>query len=252
MFCSLWRATRVAIVLAAGLTATSAFAAVISVDFNGSDTSAMAPDEAAGVVSATHWNPAGGNAGTVVGLVDNTGTTTTAAITYAGSGAYHTPTSDTPGDLRMMRGYLDGGYGAQPDILVSATNLPFVGTYSAYIYFDGDNGGDARNTDLFYPTTAANLINFGTDDSNATFDGTYVQVPDTTDANGKRPGNYFLLTGLTGDFSARLVAGYHYSGDFSRTALNGIQFVGTTVVPEPASLGLLTPAALVFTRRRRA
>ena len=81
----------------------------ISVNFVGSSTVGMDASEIAGVVAAANWNNASGAArSTPELLVDETGTSTTAAMVWTANGVWMTPPiTDQPGNRRMMKGYLD-------------------------------------------------------------------------------------------------------------------------------------------------
>ncbi|HVW87059.1 MAG TPA: N,N-dimethylformamidase beta subunit family domain-containing protein, partial [Bryobacteraceae bacterium] len=115
--------------------------AAISIDFVGTDT-AMASTETAGVIAKPNWNSATGAAsGSPLSLVDETGTATAATVTWNSDNGWSTPITDTAGNNRMMRGYLDNGKGNPTTVTVSGLA---AGAYDIYVYLDGDNAGFTR------------------------------------------------------------------------------------------------------------
>ena len=87
----------------------AAGAGAISVDFVGSGPAAMAAGESAGVVAKSNWNNAfGAVRSDPQPLVDEAGQPTSATLTWsAPAGTWMLPTTDQPGSMRMMKGYLD-------------------------------------------------------------------------------------------------------------------------------------------------
>jgi hypothetical protein len=80
----------------------------IGIDFVGNSLTTMAPSETAGVVVQSNWNSAPGAVRSApLPLVDGSGASTTATVTWSANGAWSTPILDQPGDARMMKGYLD-------------------------------------------------------------------------------------------------------------------------------------------------
>ena len=105
----------------------------------------MDPTEVAGAKPAAHWNGAADIMGTLAGLVQADGASTTAAVTWnspkTGSayGMWLGPFVDAPGDVRMMNGYLDPGTVASPAV-VTVSGLPSSFTargYDVYVYVLG-------------------------------------------------------------------------------------------------------------------
>jgi hypothetical protein len=107
-------------VLAALLVHSSPGATSIAVDFVGATgncgvlmkapgTQPMGPDEETGVVAQKFWNRADGANGTVNNLKDNTGKETQVSISYTSpcASTYCIESPDSPGIVRMFRGFLD-------------------------------------------------------------------------------------------------------------------------------------------------
>jgi hypothetical protein len=201
----------------------------ISVDFVGSGT-AMAATESAGVVAKTNWNAATGNSrSTALNLVDETGTATGATLTWTSDNNWNTPITDSPGNARMMKGYLDTGSGHPITIALSGLASSSTG-YDVYVYTDGDNGGATRSGS--YAISGAQITTttvVATDTAGANFNGTFVQ------ANGSA-GNYIKFKIQATAFAITATPGATSDG-VTRAAVNGIQIVpsapvqqGTTVV----------------------
>ena len=192
--------------------------AAISVDFQGGSVnngypSAMTATEYAGQVVANNWNIAGGSVGTVSTLAQSEGALTAASVTWACGNTWSTPITESPGDNRMMKGYLDNS--STTNTMVTVTNLPSAYTnngYSVYVYCDGDNGGSAK-TGIY---TIGSMSYSATDNANASYSGTYVQANNSA-------GNYVVFSNLTAS-GFTLVA----STVSTRAPVNAIQVVANT------------------------
>jgi hypothetical protein len=228
------------VLLTLGFACPDASAAIISVDWaNGSGgvgaTTVMGLGETAGVVSASNWNsfliqtsPTTGGAS---GLLNDAGATTAASLTWSYNNPWSINVTDTAGNNRMMRGYLDSG--AATTTMVSFSNIPFA-LYDVYVYADGDNGVELRSGS--YTIGATTLIN--TDAANTNFSGTFTQ--------GANYVKFSNLAGASFTLNATPVAG----PTSPRAPVNAIQIVE---VPEPTHLALGAIGALtLLVRRKRA
>jgi hypothetical protein len=190
--------------------------ATISVNFVGGSTAGMGATETAGVVSASHWNnAAGATRSTALPLVDETGAATRAAITWSANASWATPISDAPGNLRMMKGYLDTTSTSATTVTVTGLT---PGTYNVYVYGDGDNRSYTRTavytmSGAAAATTAINL----TDVANVNFASTFTQ------ASGSA-GNYVRFT-ITGTGFTLTATPGTASTATQRAPVNGIQVV---------------------------
>ncbi|MFZ3215816.1 MAG: hypothetical protein WA192_07135 [Candidatus Acidiferrales bacterium] len=188
----------------------------ISIDFVGSDV-VMGTTEVAGVVAEPNWNNASGaSSATALPLVNSTGSATTAAATWSAGNVWELPITDQPGNVRMMKGYLDDATGATTT--VSVTGLPTSATgYQVYVYADGDNNSACTSTYTIsgagITTTSVNL----TDAAGANFSGTYTQ------ANGTA-GNYVVFT-IPNVSGFTITAVPVQSAGSYRAPVNGIQIV---------------------------
>jgi hypothetical protein len=105
---------------------------VISIKFVGTGT-AMGSAETAGVVAKSQWNnAAGASSASALSLVDETGSATGATVTWNSDDPWNLPITDTAGNKRMMRGYLDNVSGVNP-ITVAVSGLS-SGSYIIYVY----------------------------------------------------------------------------------------------------------------------
>jgi len=190
---------------------------VISIDFVGLGTP-MGSNEVAGVVPKANWNNETGNKNpTPQGLLDETGAATTAAVTWSSDDSWDEPITDSPGNVRMMKGYLDNGQ--QNTSTVTVTNLPpDPNGYAIYVYADGAAGGS--NTGIYQitgtgiPTTSASLT------YNANFAGTFTQATTSNPI-----GNYVILTiPSASGFTLSAIPSTASSG-YQRAPVNGIQIV---------------------------
>jgi hypothetical protein len=193
-------------------------AAAIGIKFVGQG-SAMGSTEVAGVVAQSNWNNATGTAsGAPLVLVNQSGASSGATVTWSTNGIYLLPITDAAGNVRMMRGYLDAASGTTT---VTVAGLPAnAGGYNVYVYADGDNGS-ANRTGAYQisgtglTTTSVNL----TDAANTNFGGTFTQANNSN-------GNYVLFTIPAAATGFTITATPGASTDtFSRAPLNAIQVV---------------------------
>ena len=191
-------------------------AATIGVDFVGTAASAMAASESAGVVPQTHWVTARGAASTArLALKDSSGTSTSATMTWVANGTYATPITETAGNARMMKGYLDTS--ASSTTTIDVIGLA-EGAYDIYVYVDGANGTAARTGRYTVSVPGATAVSVTlTDAASANFGGTFTPASGST-------GNYvrFHVTGTSFTLTAVPI-----SGDTTtwRAPVNGIQIV---------------------------
>jgi hypothetical protein len=187
----------------------------IGIDFVGSSTSEMAAGERAGVVPQTNWNAAAG-AGRPdpMALLDGNGAETAAAVTWSAAGTWSTPVSDTAGDLRLMRGYLDTT--SSSVTTVDVTGLA-SGTYDVYVYVDGDNRTATRSGVYRLTSGGAAAEIVLSDPSGVNFDGTYTQG-----AGGA--GNYVTFTVTGTEFTITAIPSTA-STSTRRAPINAIQIV---------------------------
>jgi hypothetical protein len=211
-------ANRNAVILAVDVTSAATSAAAIGIKFVGQGT-AMGSTEVAGVVAQANWNNAAGTSSTApLVLVNQTGASSGATVTWSTNGTYKLPITDTAGNNRMMRGYLDPVGGTTT---VTVAGLPAnAGGYHVYVYADGDNGS-ANRTGAYQisgagiTTTSVNL----TDAVNTNFSGTFTQANNST-------GNYviFTITATATGFTITATPGASTDA-YSRAPLNAIQII---------------------------
>jgi len=175
----------------------------------------MGSTETAGVVPLSHWTSVAGASGTSNNLVDSAGTATGASITWTSAGTWSTPTTETAGNARMYKGYLDtSGSGNTTTVTVSGLPAPFTGApYTVYVYFDGDNGGAWRTGSYTIGTTTINGVDMGIN-----FGGILARAVNAE-------GNYIAFTNVSGaSFTLKGVG----IDDIFRAPINGIQIVSTS------------------------
>jgi len=195
----------------------SGVAKSISIDFVGSGT-AIAASETAGVVAKANWNNASlASRSTPLGLVDETGSATTASVTWRADGTWLLPIVDQVGNFRMMRGYLDNGSGGTSTVTVSGLPANTNG-YTVYVYADGDNKTSSRAG--VYQISGAGITTTSvtlTDAPNTNFSGTFKQANNSA-------GNFVVFTITTTGFTLGAIPSTASDGS-QRAPLNGIQIV---------------------------
>jgi hypothetical protein len=187
----------------------------IGVNFIKDSSDSMPAGESAGVIAKPNWNNASGaDRTTPLALNDETGAASGASITWSSDNVWETPITEQAGNRRMMKGYLDTGFGAATTITVSGLA---AGTYDVYVYADGDNGAGSRTG--VYRATAGGVttsINL-TDAANTNFNAAFVQADHSA-------GNYvrFTITGTS--FTLTATPGTSSDGRL-RAPVNGLQLV---------------------------
>ncbi|HWW81592.1 MAG TPA: hypothetical protein VNY82_18475, partial [Steroidobacteraceae bacterium] len=202
----------------AGVSLSVTTAAATGIKFVGQG-SAMASAEAAGVVAQSNWNNAAGASSTSpLVLLDQTGASSGATVTWSTNGIYKLPITDTAGNNRMMRGYLDAVGGTTT---VTVAGLPVnAGGYTVYVYADGDNVSATRTGAYQISGTGITATSVSlTDATNTNFSGTFAQGNNSN-------GNYvtFTITAAATGFTITATPGASTDA-FSRAPLNAIQIV---------------------------
>ncbi len=190
---------------------------VISIDFVGQETPMQAA-EVAGVVARPNWAPAMGNEGVMMGLLDETGTSTSVGLDWSSNGTWQLQdVVDAPGSVRMMKGYLDAQGSGETTIAIR--DLPAnADGYDVIIYADGDNTTNTRSGLYKIIDDVDAMQNAVIEDlPNTDFGGTFFRS-----FNG--PGNYTVMHVTATSFT--LTASPFMSSDPNwRAALNGMQIV---------------------------
>ena len=188
----------------------------ISINFSGSGT-LMGSSESAGVVAATKWNNAIGSSGSGLLLNDSAGNPSGATAAWSANGVYNSSASDTVGNNRMMRNYLDTGNATTTTVTVSGLP-PNSSGWNVYVYCFGDNWETREGSYTISGTGITTASVIGIDTINTVFNGTFVQASNS-------PGNYVL-------FSIPNVSGFTVSATpvvngatYPRAPVNGIQII---------------------------
>ena len=208
---------------------------VISIDFVGRGTP-MGSSETAGVVARSRWTRASGASRTTpLALVDETGATTKAIVTWRSDNVWSTNITDQAGNSRLMKGYLDTGNGSATNVTVSGLA---GGAYDVYVYVDGDNGSASR-TGMYrlsgsgITTTSINL----TDTATTNFAGMFRQANNSS-------GNYVKFGINATGFTLTALPGLASNGT-KRAPVNGIQIVPTSGPAGDFTLGTLPASQTV-------
>jgi hypothetical protein len=198
----------------------------ISIQFVGKGF-AMGISETAGVVPLSNWNTAQ-TANSSMGLVNSSGNATTATVSWHADDPWdETLIADQPGNVRMMRGYLDNGgcspssCGPQDTTTVTVSGLaPDAKGYTVYVYANGDivSGSGVFCTGIYQIS--------GTGINNPSVSLTYTNdfMGTFTPANNS-VGNYVVFTiPNVSSFTLSAIPSTASSG-YERAPLNGIQII---------------------------
>jgi Chitobiase/beta-hexosaminidase C-terminal domain len=191
----------------------------ISVNFVGTDVS-MASTEQAGVVAETNWNNASGASNsTGLALVDSTGAATKTTLTWSADDVWESTITDEPGNVRMMKGYLDNA--DEDTTTVTVSGLPSnAGGYQVYVYAQGTSNGTTTSTGIYQISGTGITTSSTTLTYNSNFAGTFTQAT-ASSANG----NYIVFTipNVTG-FTLSAIPSTASNG-YERAPVNGMQIV---------------------------
>jgi hypothetical protein len=191
---------------------------VISINFVGLGNT-MGSSEVAGVVPKSNWNQATGASNTSgLPLADETGTATSAVVTWTSDNVWDEPLADQPGNVRMMEGYLDNGN--QNTSVVNVSGLPpDPNGYAVYVYANGSISSGSR-TGIYQVSGTGITTNSVTLTYSSNFNGTFTQATAASAA-----GNYVILTipNVSG-FTLSAIPSFATSG-YKRAPVNGIQIV---------------------------
>jgi outer membrane protein assembly factor BamB len=185
----------------------------ISINFVGNGVTPMGGSESAGVVPKTNWNNAAGASGSGQVLKDETGTSTSARLTWAANHLTASGITDTAGNFRMMKGSVNTSNTSTTTITVSGLTSH---TYDVYLYFNENTFGASRTSAYTISGTGITTTTIKGID-NAQFNGTFTQANNSV-------GNYvkFTITAAGFTVTAKPVS----STDSNlRAPVNGIQII---------------------------
>jgi hypothetical protein len=208
---------------------------IISVDFVGgmppgdsgvTGTVVMAATESAGVKLAANWNSAASNTGTRSSLKLADGTTSSASATWTTpiasletSATWSLSWADSPGNVRMMNGYLDPRAVASPAIVtVSGLASPMNSGYDVYVYcYEDMTWGDTRTSKYTIGSTTHTVKQ--TEPPLVTSFAGFTLAPEAG------AGNYVVFRNVTGPgFTLTATPGSSLHSTV-RAPVNGIQIV---------------------------
>jgi len=224
-----------AITLVAMVAATSVQADAISINWTEFTGAVNLVADGSGVEPANNWN-------------DTTGTTWNDQILSSGAASTIDIAATAPGGMDSFGFALQNYSRLRAGIVVYATpatvtlsdiNATFA-TYDVIVYVTGFNGvGNQSATTVGGVTYYATVPN--------PYTTVLTQSTDTNIGDGADDGTYVRFNGLTADSTTITMASVTGAG----VGIGGIQVVGT-VIPEPATLGLLGAfgGGILFIRRK--
>jgi hypothetical protein len=188
----------------------------IGVRFSGTSSALMGASESAGVVPITHWNNAAGAARAApLALMNEAGVPTDARVTWAANGVWMTPVADQPGNVRLMKGYLDTSSTSVSTVTV--VGLP-PGAYDVYVYVDGDNREFTRTGVYRLAATDGSATTLrATDLARVNFSGSFARAADSS-------GNYMKFSIVGGGFTLTASPGSGTNATL-RAPVNAIEIV---------------------------
>jgi len=212
----------------------SAALRIISVDFVGGRTASsgvpMDPTEIAGAKPASNWNSAAGGMGTLATLVFSDGVASGASVTWdapvqlGDPGTYSIGYTDTPGDVRMMNGFLGPPWAAIPAAgatWLTVSGLPASiasGSYDVYVYVLG-SPANMRSYQYAIGNTAIDVVQSTGPLIPPATPYPYVVAPEMG------MGTHIIFRGVTGASFALTVKPVGGSTTSPRAPVNGFQIV---------------------------
>ena len=226
---------------------------IISIDFNNTTISAWVIDgsETAGPVNVGNWNTTSTASGTLNNLVDETGTATTASITWSSPNTWTTGELNGDPDLALSHAYLDDGpSGGNNGPSITISNIPFA-NYRVYgLFASGQNiGGVVQMVDFTVNGTAlfgTSVDAYGTVADNRTNNAGAAWTEIDTD--NSIVGNYWTFD-TSGSTLTVTNGGRNGS---ARGSITGLQ-IEALPVPEPSTflLTLVMGLSLLVARKSR-
>ncbi len=212
---------------------------LVNIDFNGADAGNTPPGPgptatgAAVVGSAGDaWNGLNFNSGTVNGLLNSTGSSTSVDVSWNSTGSWNAGGSPAP-NTALMQDYL---YQLGGTASVNMSGLIPNAVYNLYLYTQNNDNND-RQADFTINGTLTGQSGAGSQGATSWINGT----------------NYTEFVGVHPDATGHISISFTPDGNHAGEAdLNGLQL--STNAPEPGTLllaGLGAAGLLVVARRRR-
>jgi hypothetical protein len=178
------------------------------------------------------------------------GTASGATISGYGSGnVASVGAATTDGDYLMFNKNLGAFALNQGASTITVNNLSMGGAYDVYVYFAANaNPAGVDYVDTFAISDGTTTYYIKADETQASYQGTYIQSTATV-AGDAIVANYVKFSNLSASTLA-LSFGNLRNDDAGAAGVSGIQIV-SSVVPEPATIGMLGLGAVVSMLIRR-
>ncbi len=209
-------------------------------DQQGGTFDVLAPTTSAGVIPTTHWNNTANGSGSASSLMDNSGATTTASVSWSSTG---TQSANLPsyynngsfGDNQLMATFLN----TNGTNTVTISSIPYS-SYKVITYF-GAEGQNGRTADV--TVGSASTLYFQTDNSPQTSPYPYIQLTNTNSSSFPG-GNYSVTTGQSSS-SITITESNNVGSVQSFSGIMGVEIINTSAAA--AASQTVNPIAVTAT-----
>lgn len=217
---------------------------VISVNFQGTNPTALGAGDVTGVASAGNWNNLAGGSGSNVALNDSLGLPSGVTLTSFGSTGLGEPNGPFGPNNTPQSSLIGGGLGVNwGEASFTLSGLNAFSSYNVIVYYSGGDSFPFTRNASFSSSQSGTVFYIAGINSQYT---TFTQSTSTTSGSPSE-GNYVLYSGLTNATQTLTMTFV----DNSMT-LSGFQIVGTAI-PEPGAWVLVTMGGMMglLLRRRK-
>ncbi len=254
-----YKAKLVSLTFAAAFTAIftaqspTATAQTIGINFGATTgTKSMTATDQPGVIAGANWNNFSASSGSLLSLIDSTGSASTAKLTFNSAGVYPGPAITNTSNAatnKMYSGCLVGD-NVVSEISISVTNIPFA-LYDVYVYSTLDFGQPGDEISISDGTTTY----YSAGGSGPSLPTSLLQTISTSIGSPTVGDGQYQIFSDKSSSSVTINTGLSQHNNYS-SDVYGIQIVSKSAsVPEPGSLALafggLTMGGFIALRRHK-